>query len=115
MFALASLMFHMEHGFTPELSLQNGRIALPELESGDKNVDEIMQKAWLGNYSCTSDMVHHLASIDAQINQHAESIEVSPGLEDLKNQVKDWKNHGEKKFGMVTPPCQVLKNTLTYF
>lgn len=91
MFALASLMFHLEHGFTPQLSHENGRLALPELKSGNQGIDEVIQTAWLGNHSRTSDMVHHLALIDAQINHYAESPEELPDLEDLKNQVMDWK------------------------
>jgi serine/threonine protein kinase len=110
MFALASLMFHMEHGCTPQLSLENGRLALPELTSGNQGIDEVIQTAWLGNYSRTSDMVHHLALIDAQINHYAESTEVLPDFEDLKNQVMDWRNYRKHKFGRAAP-YQFLQKT----
>lgn len=103
MFALASLMFYLEHGFTPQLSLENGRLALPELKSGNQGIDEVIQTAWLGNYSRTSDMVHHLALIDDQINHYAESPEELPDFEDLKNQVMDWKNYRRQKFGRAAP------------
>jgi serine/threonine protein kinase len=111
MFALASLMFHMEHGFTPELSLENGRLALPELKSGNQGIDEVIQTAWLGNYGRTSDMVHHLTCIDSQINHYAESTGVLCDLEDLKTQVMDWKKYRKDKFGREAP-CQIL-NKLT--
>lgn len=103
MFALASLMFHMEHGFIPDLSLENGRLALPQLKSGNQSIDEVIETAWLGNYSRTSDMVHHLASIDSQIHNYAESTEVLPDLEDLKTQVMDWKSYRKDKFGTAFP------------
>lgn len=104
MFALASLMFHMEHGFTPDLSLENGRLVLPELNSGNQGIDEVIQTAWLGNYSCSSDMVHHLAYIDSQTNHYAESTELLPDLEGLKTQVMDWKNYRRHKFGRADLP-----------
>ncbi|KAK2813957.1 hypothetical protein FQN50_000358 [Emmonsiellopsis sp. PD_5] len=102
MFALASLMFHMEHGFAPKLSLESGRLALPELKSGNQGIDEVIQTAWLGKYGHTSDMVQHLASIDAQMNQCIESTEVPPDLEDLRNQVMDWKNYRIHKVDRLT-------------
>lgn len=92
MFALASLMFHLEHGFTPELSLENGRLILPELQSGNQSTDEIIQTAWLAKYSHTSDMVHHLDLIDAQIIPNAGSTGVLLGLESLRNQVMVWRD-----------------------
>lgn len=103
MFALASLMFQMEHGITPDLSLENGRLALPDLKSGNEGFDEVIQMAWLGNYSRTSDMVHQLAFIDSQINDYAESTEVLSNLEDLKNQVLDWRNYRNCNFGRRRP------------
>lgn len=104
MFALAPLMFHMEHGFTPELSFENGRLALPQLKSGNQGIDEAIQTAWLGNYSRTSDMVHHLASIDSEINNSAKSTAVLPDLEDLKTQVMEWEDDRKDKFGRVSIP-----------
>jgi len=110
MFALASLMFHLEHGFTPQLSHENRRLVLPELKSGNEGIDEVIHTAWLGNYSRTLDMVHHLALIDAQINHYAESPEELPDFENLKNQVMDWKNYRKQKFGRAAP-YQSLKTT----
>jgi serine/threonine protein kinase len=103
MFALASLMFQMEHGFTPDLSLENGRLSLPELKSGNQGIDEVIQMAWLGNYSRTSDMVYQLAFIDSQMNDHAESTVVLSDLEDLKIQVFDWKKYRNCNFGRRQP------------
>ncbi|KAJ5930005.1 hypothetical protein N7466_005498 [Penicillium verhagenii] len=101
MFALASLIFQMEHGFAPGLSLENGRLALPELTSGNQGIDEVIQMAWLGNYSRTSDMLHQLAFIDSQMNEYAESTEVPSDLEDLNLQILDWKKHRICNFGCV--------------
>ncbi|KAJ5949915.1 hypothetical protein N7454_001499 [Penicillium verhagenii] len=101
MFALASLIFHLEHGFPPQLSLENGRLTLPELKSGKSCIDEAIQAAWLGNYKRTSDMVNHLSSIDT--NHHAENPEALSDLEILKNEVVTWTNYRKRKFGMAVP------------
>ncbi|KAJ6016506.1 hypothetical protein N7540_011097 [Penicillium herquei] len=101
MFALASLMFHLEHGYSPQLSLENGKLALPELKSGNTYIDEIIQTAWLGNYNRTSEMVDHLTSIGAH-EHHAEIPEELHDYEDLRNQIIEWKSHRKKHFGMVT-------------
>lgn len=101
MFALASLIFHLEHGFTPELSLANGRLTLPELKSGKPFIDEVIKAAWLGNYKRTSDMVNHLSSIDK--TYCAETPEALPDLECLRSEVAAWTNHRKQKFGMAVP------------
>jgi hypothetical protein len=91
-FALASLMFHLEHGVTPQLSVENGIPALPELKSGNQGIDQVIQTAWLEKYTHTSDMVHHLALIDAQIHYYAESPEELLNFEILGNRFMDWRN-----------------------
>lgn len=98
----------MEHGVTAELSLENGRLALPELKSGNECIDEVIRTAWLGNYSRTSDMVQYLALIYSQINHFAKSTEVLHDLEDLKTQVMDWSNYRKLYFGRAIP-YHVLK------
>lgn len=110
MFALASLMSHMEHGLTSKPSIENGRLVLPETKSGNQRIDEIIQAAWLGKYSHTSEMVRHLASIDAEMNHDAETTEVLRDLGDLKIEVTEWRNNRKNKFGKVNPYC-VLKPT----
>ncbi|KAJ5544978.1 hypothetical protein N7535_006634 [Penicillium sp. DV-2018c] len=103
MFALASLIFHLEHGFKPQLSLEDGKLVLPELKSGHQGIDEVIRTAWLGNYKHTSDMVHQLALIDAQINHYATSAvgQEVRDLEDLKSLVRAWRNHRIERFGSV--------------
>ncbi|PLB50738.1 kinase-like protein, partial [Aspergillus steynii IBT 23096] len=57
MFAMASLIFQMEHGAAPELSIENGTLVLPEIRSENQGIDEVIQKAWLRQYSSTSEML----------------------------------------------------------
>ena len=101
MFALASLMYHLEHGVAIKLSLENGELKIPELNSGNECIDEIIRTAWLGNYKSTSDMVHQLSLIDAQVNDLPKSTDPSPplNLECLETEVMDWRSQRKDKYG----------------
>lgn len=105
MFAMASFIFHMEHGAAPEISLQNGRLALPKVKPGNPGVDDVIQKAWLGHCKRTSEMVQHLAFIDTQTNHDPESSRLFPESRDpLKDQIKNWRSYRESKFGKISLP-----------
>lgn len=100
MFAMASLIFQMEHGVFPELFLNNETLVLPEIRSGNQGIDEVIKKAWLGHYSSTSEMLQHLISIDAQTCHRRESPRPAPERGELfKDQIKRWRAHREEKFG----------------
>ncbi|KAL4959247.1 uncharacterized protein BDV14DRAFT_205860 [Aspergillus stella-maris] len=73
MFALASLIFQMEHGCAPEFVFQNGELSLPEIRSGNDGIDEVIRKAWLGEYGSTLQMLHSLMVIDAPTTKQYES------------------------------------------
>ncbi|EGE06902.1 hypothetical protein TEQG_05955 [Trichophyton equinum CBS 127.97] len=93
MFAMASLIFQMEHGAAPELSFADGALCLPEITSGNRGLDEVIQKAWLGHYSCTSEMLQQLNLLNAQTTHCSESTQAlhDEPLEHLKDQVKGLK------------------------
>lgn len=108
MFAMASLIFQMEHGAAPELSFADGALCLPEITSGNRGLNEVIQKAWLGHYSCTSEMLQQLNLLNAQTSHCSESTQAlhDEPLEHLKDQVKVWRRNREKRFGKVSPPPQ---------
>jgi hypothetical protein len=65
MFAMGSLIFQVEHGAKPELSVDSrGTLVLPKIRTDHEILDTIVRKAWLGHYSRTSEMLEHLNSID---------------------------------------------------
>lgn len=93
MFAMASLIFQIEHRAAPELSLENGTLVLPTIRSGNQGIDEVIRKAWLGHYSSTSEMLQHLTVIDAQMCHSDESSRLGPDSRNLfKDQVKRWRD-----------------------
>lgn len=107
MFAMASLIFQMEHGAAPELSFENETLALPEIRSGNPKIDKVIQEAWLGHYSRTSEMLQQLISIDAQTSHCLESAQPLPESRDLsKDQIRRWRSYRENKFGK-TSPCRM--------
>lgn len=102
MFAMASLIFQMEHGAAPELSFENGILALPEIRSGNPIIDKVIQEAWLGHYSHTSQMLQQLISIDAQTRHCLESARPFPESRGLsKDQIRRWRSNRENKFGKM--------------
>lgn len=109
MFAMASLIFEMEHGAAPELSFANGTLRLPGIRSGNQGLDQVIQKAWLGYYSRTSEMLQHLILIDAQTSHSAERTPpLSESMELLKDQVTRWRCNREKRFGKPSSPTRMI-------
>lgn len=114
MFAMASLIFQMEYGASPVLSLSNGALCLPEIRSGNRDLDEVIQKAWLGHYSRTSEMLQQLIRIDAQTSHCTESTQpLREPLEHLKDQVKGWRRNREKSFGKVSSPNKTIDSSFS--
>ncbi|CAG8168129.1 unnamed protein product [Penicillium salamii] len=102
MFAMASLIFQMEHGVSPVLSIEKGALALPEINSGIQSLDDIVRNAWLGKYTCTKEMLQHLSSIDAHTSHCSHRARLPPRDEDsLENQVQVWRRSRENALGKV--------------
>lgn len=106
MFALGSVIFQMERGSKPALSLDsNGALILPEIEIGHQVIDMVIRKAWFEQYSRTSEMLEHLHSIDTDIGAHGAQAHVE-SIESLRGQVKKWREKRMSKFGKM--PSTVL-------
>lgn len=106
MFAMASLIFQMEDGAKPELSVDShGTLVLPDIRIGHQGIDTIIRQAWLGHYSCTSKMLEHLTSISDNIGRdEAHTVKIYPeSSETLRNRVRKWRECREKKFGKNYP------------
>lgn len=102
MFAMASLMFQMEHGAAPELLFEKGSLVLPGIRSGNQGIDQVVQKAWLGHYDHTSEMLQDLTSVRGQTSQLPEGIRSCPDLgNSFKDQIKEWRSNRESKFGKI--------------
>lgn len=102
MFAMASLIFQMEHGAAPKLSFENGTLRLPEIRTGNQGIDGVIEKGWLGHYGRTSEMLQGLLFIQGPTSQYPKSKRPLRERRDLsKDQIKTWRAHRETKFGKM--------------
>lgn len=101
MFAMASLIFEMENGIKPALSVDScGALVLPQTRTHPQDLDTTIRNAWLGRYKHTSEMLRHLRSIDTTSNRG--DIYTAPypeSVHSLKYRVKKWREAREDKFG----------------
>jgi serine/threonine protein kinase len=92
-FAMGSVIFRMEIGAKPELSVgDDGAIVLPQVQTGHDGIGTMIRKAWLGQYGSTSQMLEHADSL------HSNLIRDTPGptiqsvsREALRDRVKQWR------------------------
>lgn len=70
-FAMSSLMFQLEHGVKPKLSVRrtSGGLILPVIQTNHQDIDKIIQKTWLGIYSTTSEMLNSLSLLHVETGQ----------------------------------------------
>ena len=101
MFAMASLIFLVEHGYKPELSVDSkGTLVLPRIETSHESINNIIQNAWLGRYSHTSEMLEHLSDIDTDNPRGSCDIPTySELIASLRDQVRTWRESRKRKFG----------------
>ncbi|KAJ5461053.1 uncharacterized protein N7458_002605 [Penicillium daleae] len=105
MFAMASLIFQMEHGAKPELSVDShDTLVLPKIKTDYQSLETIIRKAWLGHYNRTSEMLEDLSSIDTNGTRPARDIKLrSESTESLRDRIKKWREGRENKFGKGYP------------
>lgn len=101
-FAMGSLIFQMEHGSRPNLSIDyNGILIIPEVQTGHNGVDEVIREAWLGKYSSTAQMLKHIESLCTSSRDIHSPRTYSVSRESLRDRIRQWREHREKSFGSV--------------
>ncbi|GKZ38419.1 hypothetical protein AbraIFM66950_010608 [Aspergillus brasiliensis] len=100
-FAMGSLIYHMEHGVKPELSVDShGTWVLPNIHTGRPMLDAIIREAWLGRYGRASEMLECLVSIDSIDDVPVQGVQNrSISIEDLRRRVREWREGRENMFG----------------
>jgi serine/threonine protein kinase len=115
-FAMGSLIFQMEHGAKPELSVdERGTLILPEVQTENDDLDTIIRKAWLGQYSSTTQILKHLESLyngATQDTGYPRTERVS--IESLKHRIKDWRRCRQNQFGKPCKHGMLSFSFLTY-
>lgn len=82
----------MEHVAKPELSVKDGTLMLPEIQTGHQGIDNITHKSWLGYYSRISEVLRQLTLIDSRSSRSVDSTFMHPESKELlRERVGNWK------------------------
>ncbi|KJZ76306.1 hypothetical protein HIM_04388 [Hirsutella minnesotensis 3608] len=102
MFAMATLIFHLETGHRPCLSVGSDRtLVLPDISTGNRGLDSTIRKAWIGEFDLTIDMLNHVEGLQMEIPQHSRPSFDSPSKVLLQERVRLWRADREAKYGCV--------------
>ncbi|KPM35005.1 hypothetical protein AK830_g11560 [Neonectria ditissima] len=97
-FALASLMFRLETGEKPCLSVSDtGAIQLPQVEAGHPEISVIIKKAWLGKFLSTSQMLQSVEALEKQ--KDLPTPRSTPTKDTLLDLVSLWRERRINKYG----------------
>ncbi len=112
-FALASVMFEIETGTKPDLTLVNNNPELPAVKTGNKILDLVIEKAWLANYESTMDMLRDIESLSGPSGPKIGSDLQMTAIESLQNQVNDWRRMRIRKHGKISTRQRLVSRLLT--
>ncbi|KAL2689378.1 hypothetical protein Neosp_003431 [[Neocosmospora] mangrovei] len=98
-FAFASLMFQLETGAKPALSITNdGTLLLPQFISEHADIGRVIKKSWLGTFTSTLEMLRSVESLNEPrefpIPQH------TTPRSDLRELVAQWREERITKHGL---------------
>jgi len=96
-FALASVIFQLELGYEPELSVVDGALLLPEFSTRNDGIDSMITSAWLGKYSSTAQMLEHAESIHKADDIIAATS--SEHRQHLRCYVNQWRSSRQERYG----------------
>ncbi|OJZ87696.1 hypothetical protein ASPFODRAFT_45412 [Aspergillus luchuensis CBS 106.47] len=102
-FAMGSLIYQMEHGVKPELSIDShGTLVLPSIHTGRPMLDSIIRDAWLGGYGRTVEMLQRIEAIDtiSDVSVYGSQSQTISTWE-LRSRVREWRDGREDRFGSV--------------
>ncbi|KAL9024278.1 MAG: hypothetical protein Q9196_006632 [Gyalolechia fulgens] len=98
-FALASVMFELETGTKPDLTLVNNNPKLPVVETGNRILDLVIYGAWRANYESTMDMLRDIESLpDPSGSETGSDLQIT-AIESLQTQVDDWRRMRVQEHG----------------
>lgn len=101
-FAMGSLIFKMEHNASPRLQVtESGSLNLPEVRTGHHNVDNVIRKAWLGQYISTTQMLEDLEFLQPDPAQDTRgTVPQVVSKDSLRDRVGRWRRQRDEQKGM---------------
>lgn len=100
-FALASVIFEVETGTKPKLSVKNHSLHFPTVETGNEALDLIIKSGWLAEYETTLNMLWDVESLMNSCSPDGGSILNVAAVESLQAGVSDWRRRRARKYGKI--------------
>ncbi|KAJ5576915.1 hypothetical protein N7535_003841 [Penicillium sp. DV-2018c] len=100
-FAMASMIYDLETGGRPEISVDSSQgIILPVIQTGNKDLDSLIENAWRGRFDSTLAMLKHAERIsDGKDNRKPTAHLVSKT--ELRGRISSWRNDRVNQYGSV--------------
>lgn len=113
-FALASVMFEIETGAKPDLTLVKNIPELPTLKTGNESLDLVIERAWLANYESTVDMLGDIESLSSPSGIETGSDLRIAAIDSLQTHVKDWRRIRVRKHGSCSTALRLVPRLLKF-
>jgi serine/threonine protein kinase len=97
-FALGSLIYEMETGLRPTISMNDSDLVLPEVSTGHAGIDSLIKSAWRGNFESTKEMLEYAERLSGDRDNRG-PIEYPVPTSELKLRVRQWRAEREKQHG----------------
>lgn len=101
-FALASVMFEIETGTKPDLTILDNIIQIPAIKTGSKILDLIIERAWFEKYETTTDMLGDIEALLGSSDLAAGSVLHTAAIERLQAEITDWRRIRARKYGKMS-------------
>ncbi|KAB8260184.1 serine/threonine protein kinase [Aspergillus pseudonomiae] len=110
-FAMGSLIYELETGVRPEISVDNPcSLSLPLVHTGCDELDSIIDNAWRGQYQSTADMLKHIELLNAGQDSRG-PVEYTVSKEELIGRINQWRRRRVEKHGSVVNNQTPTKRT----
>lgn len=98
-FAFASLMFQLETGTKPGLSIRaDGTLLLPQVISEHPGLGQVIKKAWLGTFTSTLEMLYSVESLN-DLRELSDPQYLTP-RDVLRELVAQWREQRITRYGL---------------
>lgn len=100
-FALASVMFEIETGTRPNLTVLDNTTQIPAIKTGSKSLDLIIERAWCEKYDSTIDMLRDIEALLGFSSFAAASVLHTAAIESLQTEITNWRRSRARKHGSI--------------
>jgi serine/threonine protein kinase len=101
-FTMASMIYELETKVRPEISIDSAqRIILPVVQTGNKDLDSLIEKSWRGRFSSTLAMLKDAERISGGKDNRRPTAHLALKTE-LRERIFSWRNDRVKQYGSVS-------------